>query len=297
MTLSAFWTTHEGNPEEEPCRLARKAAREQRPKSERLQISHHPGSPSNKESQGAFGPVEMRFWVSDQVRNPNQDAKECQHERHQTHRKSCLAIDENGNPRECKRDRRKDRPKHLAGWNPLWNQVSCLTKKEHLTQRKGNRTDAESKARQSAEHYRPGGIRLSRSVQRDCAAEQGNEQEEAPAVFVIDVCCGNDVRDAGQRETQIHNAKYDRSRARSARMQHPNPTSNLSGHETLADDGAKGQAPDVLQVLPGVRVVPHQGDDPEQHRRRAQDDPPVQCRLHTAKLTEMSGASSGNGNL
>jgi len=53
----------------------------------------------------------------------------------------------------------------------------------------------------------------------------------------------------------------------------------------------------MSQVLPGVRVVPHQGDDPEQHRRRAQDDPTVQCRLHTAKLTEMSGSDSGNENL
>lgn len=47
------------------------------PKSERLQFSHHPGSPCNKERQGTFGPVEMRFWVSDHVRDPNHYAKEC----------------------------------------------------------------------------------------------------------------------------------------------------------------------------------------------------------------------------
>lgn len=34
----------------------------------------------------------MRLCVSDQVRNPNQHTKECQHERHQTHRKPRLAC-------------------------------------------------------------------------------------------------------------------------------------------------------------------------------------------------------------
>jgi hypothetical protein len=48
-----------------------------------------------------------------------------------------------------------------------------------------------------------------------------------------------------------------------------------------ADDGSKRQAPDLTQGLPGVRVVPHQCDDAEQHRRRAKDDPPVQCCFHT----------------
>ena len=93
----------------------------------------------------------MRLRVSDQARHPNHYAKDCQHERHQAHRKPRLSIDENGNCCGCKRDRRKDRPKHLVGRNPLWNQVRCLTKKECLTQRKGNGTDAEPKARQSAE--------------------------------------------------------------------------------------------------------------------------------------------------
>ena len=129
----------------------------------------------------------MRLWVSDQVGNPHQHAKDGQHKRHQTHRKPRRAIDENGNCRECKRDRRKDRPKHLAGRNPLWDQVSCITKKECLPQSKGNGTDAESKARQTAEYYRPGSICLGRTVQGDCAAEEGKEQEEAPAVSVVDV--------------------------------------------------------------------------------------------------------------
>jgi hypothetical protein len=40
-------------------------------------------APCNKESQADFGPVQMRLWVSDQARNPNQHAKECQHEGHQ----------------------------------------------------------------------------------------------------------------------------------------------------------------------------------------------------------------------
>jgi hypothetical protein len=93
-----------------------------------FQISHRPGSPCNKESQDAFGPVEMRLRVSDQVRNPNHYAKECQHERHQAHRKPRLAIHENGNCCESKRDRRKDRPKHLVGRNPRWNQVSCFAR-------------------------------------------------------------------------------------------------------------------------------------------------------------------------
>ncbi len=95
----------------------------------------------------------MRLWVRDQLRNPHQHAKDGQHKRHQTYRKPRPSIDENGNCSERKRDRRKDRPKHLVGRNPLWNQVSCLTKKECLTQRKGNGTDAEPKARQSAEDY------------------------------------------------------------------------------------------------------------------------------------------------
>ena len=41
----------------------------------------------------------------------------------------------------------------------------------------------------------------------------------------------------------------------------------------------------MLQVLPGVRVVPHQCDDAKQHRRRAKDNPPIQRRLHTEKAT------------
>jgi hypothetical protein len=83
--------------------------------------------------------------------------------------------------------------------------VSCITKKECLPQSKGNGTDAESKARHSAEQDRFCCIGFRRGVQPNCAAEQGKEQEEAPAVFVINVRCGNDVRDAGQRETQIDN--------------------------------------------------------------------------------------------
>jgi hypothetical protein len=134
------------------------------PESERSQIGHHPGSPCSQESQDAFGPIKVSLWASEQVWNPHQHPKERQHERHHAHRKPCPAIDENGNCRECKRDRRKNRPKHLAGRNPLWNQVSCLTQKECLPQRKGNGTDAESKSRQAAEYHRPGSIRLARSV-------------------------------------------------------------------------------------------------------------------------------------
>ena len=48
---------------------------------------------------------------------------------------------------------------------------AVFARQEYLTQRKGNRADAESKARQPAEHYCPCGIRLSRSVQRNRAAE------------------------------------------------------------------------------------------------------------------------------
>ena len=122
----------------------------------------------------------MRLWAREQARNPNQHEKECQHERHQTYRKPCLAIDQNGNRRECKRDGREYRPKQLVGRNSLWNQVSRHTKVEHLTQRKRNGTDPESKARQSAEHYRPGCTRFSRGVEG------------------IDGRCGDDARDAGQ---------------------------------------------------------------------------------------------------
>jgi hypothetical protein len=41
----------------------------------------------------------------------------------------------------------------------------------------------------------------------------------------------------------------------------------------------------MLQVLPGISVVPHQCDDAEQHPRRAKDSPPIQRRLHTEKAT------------
>jgi hypothetical protein len=166
--------------------------------------------------------------------------------------------------------------------------VSCFAKKQRLTERKRNGTDAESEARQSAEDQRPRRIYFSRSVRRNRAADQGKEQEEASSVFVIDIRCGNDVRNAVQRETQIDSAEYDRSQARSARVQQSNPSSDLSGHEAAAEDGAQRQVPDMLQVLPGSSVVPHQRDDAKQHRRRAKDDPPAERPLHTAKLTETS---------
>lgn len=78
----------------------------------------------------------MYSWMSDQERDPNQNAKKSQHDRHQTYGKQCLAIDENGKGRECKRNRGKYRPKHLARWNPLWNQASGLTKEKCLAQSK-----------------------------------------------------------------------------------------------------------------------------------------------------------------
>jgi hypothetical protein len=51
----------------------------------------------------------------------------------------------------------------------------------------------------------------------------------------------------------------------------------------------------MLQGLPGISVVPHQCDDAEQHRRRAKDDPSVQRRFHTQKVTDIS--ESGEINL
>ncbi len=128
-------TTHEVKPET-TLSVARLRGAQTPPKSERLQITHHPDGPCNEESQAEFGPVQMGFWVSDQARNPNQRAKECQHEGHQAYRKPRLAIDENGNRRERKCDRREYRPKSLIWRNPLWNQISCHRKIEYLTQRK-----------------------------------------------------------------------------------------------------------------------------------------------------------------
>src|SRR5579863_3627477 len=104
---------------------------------------------------------------------------------------------------------------------------------------------------------------LIHSVQRDRAAQEGKKQEEAPTISFIDVRCGNDVRDTSQRETQIDNAKYDRTQARCPRVLYPNPTRDLSGHETPANDGAEKQAPDMVQILPGISVVPHQCDNAE----------------------------------
>src|SRR5579863_3508162 len=97
---------------------------------------YHPGRPCNEEGQAEFGPVRMRFRVSDQARHPNQQTKERQHEGHQTHRKPRVSIDENGNRRECKCDRREDRPKALIWRNPLGNQARCHREIEYLTQRK-----------------------------------------------------------------------------------------------------------------------------------------------------------------
>src|SRR5579872_2985396 len=107
----------------------------------------------------------MSLRVSDQAWNPNQHAKERQHEGHQANRKPCLAINKDGNRRESKCDRREYRPKRLTWRNPLWNQVGGRTKIEYLTQRKRNRADSDSKARHSAERYRPCYIRLGCSVQ------------------------------------------------------------------------------------------------------------------------------------
>ena len=50
----------------------------------------------------------------------------------------------------------------------------------------------------------------------------------------------------------------------------------------------------MLQVLQGLSVVPHQCDDAEQHRRRAKDDPSVQRRFHTQKVTDISKSGGIN---
>lgn len=71
-----------------PCYRAvnlRPARGGQNAKSERIRLSHHPDSPCNKEVKGAFGPGEMRLWLGDEPRKPNQYAKKRQHEGHQTH--------------------------------------------------------------------------------------------------------------------------------------------------------------------------------------------------------------------
>src|SRR5215469_15733427 len=130
----------------------------------------------------------MRLWVSDQARNPNQQTKQCQHECHEAYRKSCLAMDENGKRRESKREGREYRPKHLVGRNPPRNKISRETQIEYLSQRKGDRAHAQSKARHSTEGYRPCPIRLGRSIQCDCSREQRKLFEEAP-VFSIDGRC------------------------------------------------------------------------------------------------------------
>jgi hypothetical protein len=87
----------------------------------------------------------MRLWWAI-TRNPDQYSEECQHKSDEAYRESCLAMDEYGNGGECEGDGGEDCPKHLAGRDPLWNQSGCIAKKERLTQRKGNRADAESNA-------------------------------------------------------------------------------------------------------------------------------------------------------
>src|ERR1700722_15011742 len=124
--MSSLPITHEVNRKQTPA-VARSSGAQTSSKSERPQISHHPGGPCNEESQAEFGPVQMGVWVSDQARNPNQHTKEHQHEGRQANCKPCLAIDENGNRRECKCDRREYRPKSLIWRNPLRNQVGCHT--------------------------------------------------------------------------------------------------------------------------------------------------------------------------
>jgi hypothetical protein len=46
----------------------------------RSQISHHPGGAGNQEIEGELGPIPVRLRMSDQERDPDQDAKECQHQ-------------------------------------------------------------------------------------------------------------------------------------------------------------------------------------------------------------------------
>jgi hypothetical protein len=95
---------------------------------------------------------------------------------------------------------------------------------------------------------------------------------------------------------QIDNAKYDRSQARGAGVLYSHRSRNLSSHETPANYGAERQAPDMLQVLPGISVVPHQCDDAEQHRRRAKDDPPARRPFHTQKVADISKSRRGARN-
>jgi hypothetical protein len=135
-TLKFLFADHTRSNRETTLAVARLSEAQTLPKSERPQISYHPRGPCNKQVQAEFGSVQMCFWVSDQERNPNQHTKEYEHEGHQAYRKPCLPIGENGNRRECKRDRREYRPKHLIWRNPGWNQVSCQWKIEYLTQRK-----------------------------------------------------------------------------------------------------------------------------------------------------------------
>jgi hypothetical protein len=45
----------------------------------------------------------------------------------------------------------------------------------------------------------------------------------------------------------------------------------------------------MLQVLPGVSVVPHQRDGTEQHGCYAKDNPTVHRCLHAEKITDYLG--------
>ena len=130
-------------------------------KSGKSLISYHPGHTGNKESNAKFGPVQMRFGGERSGGEPK-PTKECQHQGYQAHRKSRVAIDENGDRRESKRDGCEYHPKPLTWRNPGWNQVRGHTQIEDLTQRRNSADSREGAT--FGETLAPGRIRLSYGV-------------------------------------------------------------------------------------------------------------------------------------
>lgn len=97
----------------------------------------------------------------------------------------------------------------------------------------------------------------------------GNERELltdiAPAVVALRT--GEDSRDPAQREEQINRAERNGSGTRGPAPLHRSATGNLGDCRDAGDGGAERRLPQRVELLPGVEVMPDQGNDSERQGR------------------------------
>ncbi len=103
--------------------------------------------------------------------------------------------------------------------------------------------------------------------------KQREKEEEAASELVIEVGGSDEVGNTGQRETQIDQAKHNRRWTGRPWVHDSKAARDLSSHNPVAQMRTQGQAPDVVQILPGRRVMPKQGDRAEEHAGCAKDRP------------------------